>query len=121
MNGILDALFALGCVSTVLVDEHFEQEPMGGAYIGSRSNRAVGEKAVSDSNNAGQTGAAPDPIVGLNCECISSVSKLAVRDQPMIHLNCVGSTDEHSCSESRKKCSLCNLTDDTFHHHRFNR
>ena len=79
---------------------------MGGAYIGSRSNRAVGEKAVSDSNNAGQTGAAPDPIVGLNCECISSDSKLAVTDQPMIHLNIVGSTDEHSYSESRKMLSV---------------
>ena len=66
------------------------------------SNRAVGAKAVRHSNNAGQTGVAPDPIVGLNCECISSDSKLAVGDQPMIHLNSAGSTDEHNCSESKK-------------------
>ena len=83
-----------------------EQEPWEGAYIGSRSNRAVGEKAVSDSNNAGQTGAAPNSIVGLIDECISSVSELAVTDQPMIHLNIVGSTDEHSYSESRKMLSV---------------
>jgi hypothetical protein len=30
-----------------------------GAYIDNKSNRAVGEKAVSKSNNAGQSGAAP--------------------------------------------------------------
>jgi hypothetical protein len=30
-----------------------------GAYIDSKSNRAVGEKAIRKSNNAGQTGAAP--------------------------------------------------------------
>jgi hypothetical protein len=29
----------------------------------------------------------------------------------MISLNCVGSTDEHSWSESRKKCSLLEWTD----------
>jgi hypothetical protein len=29
-----------------------------GAYIDSKSNRAVGEKAISKSNNAGQTGVA---------------------------------------------------------------
>ena len=78
----------------------------GGAYIGSRSNRAVGEKAVSDSNNAGQTGAAPNSIVGLIDECISSVSELAVGDQPMICLNITGSTDERSWSEPRKMLSV---------------
>ena len=66
------------------------------------SNSAVGEKAVRNSNNAGQTGAAHNANVGLICECISSVSELAVGDQPMIRLNDVGSTDEHNCSESRK-------------------
>jgi hypothetical protein len=30
-----------------------------GAYIDSKSNRVVGEKAVRKSNNAGQTGVAP--------------------------------------------------------------
>jgi hypothetical protein len=30
-----------------------------GAYIDSKSNRAVGEKAVRKSNNAGQTGVVP--------------------------------------------------------------
>jgi hypothetical protein len=34
-------------------------EAIGGAYIDSKSNRAVGEKAVRKSNNAGQTDAAP--------------------------------------------------------------
>jgi hypothetical protein len=29
----------------------------------------------------------------------------------MISLNCVGSTDEHNWSESRKKCSLLEWTD----------
>ena len=79
---------------------------IGGAYIGSMSNSAVGEKAVRNSNNAGQTGDAPDPIVGLNCECIFSVSKLAVGDQPMIHLNYAGSTNEHSWTEIRKMLSV---------------
>jgi hypothetical protein len=32
-----------------------------GAYIDSKSNRAVGEKAVRKSNSAGQTGDAPFP------------------------------------------------------------
>ena len=79
---------------------------IGGAYIGSMSNSAVGEKSVRNSNNAGQTGAAPSPIVGLNCECISSASELAVGDQPMVHLNYVGSTDEHSWTEFRKVLSM---------------
>jgi hypothetical protein len=30
-----------------------------GAYIDSKANRAVGEKAIRKSNNAGKTGAAP--------------------------------------------------------------
>jgi hypothetical protein len=34
-------------------------EVIGGAYIDNKSNKAVGEKAVRKSNNAGQTGAAP--------------------------------------------------------------
>jgi hypothetical protein len=34
-------------------------EAIGSAYTNSKSNRAVGEKAVRKSNNAGQTGAAP--------------------------------------------------------------
>jgi hypothetical protein len=34
-------------------------EAIGGAYIDSKSHRAIGEKAVRKSNNAGQTGAAP--------------------------------------------------------------
>jgi hypothetical protein len=34
-------------------------EVIGDAYIDSKSNRAVGEKAVRKSNNTGQTGAAP--------------------------------------------------------------
>jgi hypothetical protein len=37
-------------------------EAIGGAYIDSKSNRAVGEKAVRKSNYAGQTGAAPLPM-----------------------------------------------------------
>jgi hypothetical protein len=32
-------------------------EAIGGAYIDSNSNRAIGEKAARKSNNAGQTGA----------------------------------------------------------------
>jgi hypothetical protein len=36
-------------------------EAIGGAYIDSKSNRAVGEKAIRKSNNAGQTGDAPFP------------------------------------------------------------
>jgi hypothetical protein len=32
-------------------------EDIGGAYIDSKSNRAIGEKAVRKSNNAGQIGA----------------------------------------------------------------
>jgi hypothetical protein len=32
---------------------------IGGAYIDSKSNRAVGEKAIRKRNNVGQTGAAP--------------------------------------------------------------
>jgi hypothetical protein len=47
----------------------------------------------------------PLAIVGLTDECIFSASELAVGDQPMISLNCVDLTDEHSWSES-KKCSL---------------
>jgi hypothetical protein len=34
-------------------------EAIGGAYVDSKSNRAVGEKAIKKSNNIGQTGAAP--------------------------------------------------------------
>jgi hypothetical protein len=34
-------------------------EAIGGDYIDSKSNRAVGEKNVRKSNNASQTGAAP--------------------------------------------------------------
>jgi hypothetical protein len=34
-------------------------EAILGAYIDSKSNRAVGEKNVRKSNNIGQTGAAP--------------------------------------------------------------
>jgi hypothetical protein len=34
-------------------------EAIGGAYIDSKSNRVIGEKAVRKSNNADQTGAAP--------------------------------------------------------------
>jgi hypothetical protein len=30
-----------------------------GAYVGSKSNRAIGEKTVRKSNNVGSTGAAP--------------------------------------------------------------
>jgi hypothetical protein len=73
-------------------------EVIESAYIDSKSNRAVGEKAVRKSNNAGQTGAAPPPPanVGLNDECIFLASALAVGDQPMISLNCIGSTDERS-------------------------
>jgi hypothetical protein len=71
-------------------------EAIGGAYIDSKSNRAVREKAVRKSNNAGQTGAAPLANVGLNDECIFSASELAVGDQPMTSLNCISSTDERS-------------------------
>jgi hypothetical protein len=71
-------------------------EVIESAYIDSKSNRAVGEKAVRKSNNAGQTGAAPPANVGLNDECIFLASALAVGDQPMICLNCIGSTDERS-------------------------
>jgi hypothetical protein len=34
-------------------------EAIGGAYIDSKCNRAVGEKAIRKSNNASQTGATP--------------------------------------------------------------
>jgi hypothetical protein len=34
-------------------------EAIGGAYIDSKSNRAIGEKVVRKSNNASQTGDAP--------------------------------------------------------------
>jgi hypothetical protein len=34
-------------------------EAIGGAYIDSKSNRAIGEKTVRKSNNTGQTGGAP--------------------------------------------------------------
>jgi hypothetical protein len=34
-------------------------EDIGGAYIDSKSNRAVGEKAVRKINNVDQTGVAP--------------------------------------------------------------
>jgi hypothetical protein len=34
-------------------------EAIRGAYIDNKSNRAIGEKAVRKSNNAGQTRAAP--------------------------------------------------------------
>jgi hypothetical protein len=34
-------------------------EAIGGAYIDSKSNRVVGEKAVRKSNNVGQTGDSP--------------------------------------------------------------
>jgi hypothetical protein len=37
-----------------------------GAYIDSKSNKAVGEKAVRKSNNVGQTGAAPLLTSGMN-------------------------------------------------------
>jgi hypothetical protein len=37
--------------------------------------------------------------VGLNDECIFSPSELAIGDQPMISLNCIGSTDERSWSK----------------------
>jgi hypothetical protein len=37
-------------------------EAIRGAYIDNKSNRAVGEKAVRKSNNAGQTGYAPFPM-----------------------------------------------------------
>jgi hypothetical protein len=33
-------------------------EAIGGSYIDSKSNKAVGEKVVRKNNNAGQTGAA---------------------------------------------------------------
>jgi hypothetical protein len=36
-------------------------EAIGGAYIDSKSNSAVGKKAVRKSNSAGQTGDAPFP------------------------------------------------------------
>jgi hypothetical protein len=36
-------------------------EAIGAAYIDSKLNRALGEKAVRKSNNAGQTGVAPFP------------------------------------------------------------
>jgi hypothetical protein len=38
----------------------------------------------------------PPANVGLNDECIFLASALAVGDQPMICLNCIGSTDERS-------------------------
>jgi hypothetical protein len=38
----------------------------------------------------------PSCNVGLNDECIFLTSALAVGDQPMISLNYIGSTDEHS-------------------------
>jgi hypothetical protein len=34
-------------------------EVIGGTYIDSKSNRAIGEKTDRKSNNTGQTGAAP--------------------------------------------------------------
>jgi hypothetical protein len=34
-------------------------EAIGGTYIDSKSNRAIGEKAVRKSNNADQTNVAP--------------------------------------------------------------
>jgi hypothetical protein len=34
-------------------------EAILGAYIDSKSNRAIGEKAIRKSNNAGQTGTTP--------------------------------------------------------------
>jgi hypothetical protein len=37
-------------------------EAIGGAYIDSKSNRVVGEKAARKSNNTSQTGDAPYPM-----------------------------------------------------------
>jgi hypothetical protein len=83
---------------------------IGGAYIDSKSNRVVGEKAVRKVITPVKP-VLPLAIVGLTDECIFSASELAVGDQPMISLNCVGSTDEHNWSESRKKCSLLEWID----------
>jgi hypothetical protein len=53
----------------------------------------------------------PLAILGLTDECIFSASELDVGDQPLISFNCVGSTDGHSWSESRKTSSLLEWTD----------
>jgi hypothetical protein len=80
-------------------------EAIGGDYIDSKSNRAVGEKNCQKSNNASQR-CCPIANIGLNDECIFSASELAVGDQPMISLNCIGSIYERSWSESRKMLSV---------------
>jgi hypothetical protein len=73
-----------------------------GAYIDSKSNRTIGEKAIRKSNYAGQTCDAPLSNAGLTDECIFSAPKLAVRDQPMISLKHISLTDEHCWLELRK-------------------
>jgi hypothetical protein len=49
-------------------------------------------------------------IIDLIDECIFLASELAVVDQSMIYLNYVGSTDEHSSSESRKNALCWNVS-----------
>jgi hypothetical protein len=44
--------------------------------------------------------------IGLNDECIFSASELAIGDQLIVSLSCIGSTDERSWSESRKMLSV---------------
>jgi hypothetical protein len=78
---------------------------IGGAYIGSKSNRAVGEKAVRKVITLVKP-VLPLSIVGLTDECIFSASELAVGDQPMISLKYIGLTDEHCWLEPRKN-ALC--------------
>jgi hypothetical protein len=77
-----------------------------GAYIDSTSNIVVREKAVRQKVITPVKPVLPLAIVGLTNECIFSASELAVGDQLMISFNCVGSTDEHSWSESRKMLSV---------------
>jgi hypothetical protein len=81
-------------------------EVIADAYIDSTSNRAVGEKAVRQKVIMPVKPVLPLPIIGLPDACIFSTFELAVGDQPMIFFNCIGSTDEHSWSESRKN-ALC--------------
>jgi hypothetical protein len=92
-----------------------------GAYIDSKSNRAVTEKTVRKVITPVKP-VLPPPFanVGLNDECIFSASDLAVGDQPMISLNCIGSIDERNWSESSKMLSVG--MDQRFQlYHRFNR
>jgi hypothetical protein len=81
-----------------------------GAYIGSKSNRAVGEKAVKKVLMPVNP-MLPLAIVGLPDECIFSASELAVGNQSMIFLKYIGLTDEHCWLESKKECSLLEWTD----------